>query len=147
MENSVLTIFSSNKNSSGFTLIELVLVVLLVGILTVVVSARWPGSSTTLQSYADHLNADLDLARSIALSRGESVSIKSSVGNSYSISDSSGSTLYSDNHLGSVTMDSFTVVFDRYGSPGGTDQDIDLALGGKNITLRLVGESGVVLLL
>ncbi len=147
MANTIATIFSHNKNSSGFTLIELVLVLLLVGILTVVASARWPGSSITLQSYADHLNADFDLARSMALSRGESVSIKSSSGNSYSITDSSGSALYSDDHLGSLTMDSFTVVFDRYGSPGSTDQDIGLGLDGKNITLRLVGESGVVIIL
>ncbi|MBF0358270.1 MAG: GspH/FimT family pseudopilin [Magnetococcales bacterium] len=147
MENSKTTIFYGNKNSSGFTLIELVLVMLLVGILTVVVSARWPGSSITLQSYADHLNADLDLARSMALSRGESVTIKSSAGNSYSITDSSGSTLYNNNHLGSVTMDGFSVVFDSYGSPGGTDQDIDLGLNGKNITLRIVGDSGVVVVL
>jgi prepilin-type N-terminal cleavage/methylation domain-containing protein len=136
-------LFDARKNS-GFTLIELILVMVLAGILIVVATARWPGTEITLQSSVDQLAADLDLARSLAISRGKSITIQSTA-DSYTITDSANTVLYPASRLAGVAMDSFTIVFDRYGNPGPTDTSIGLAINGTRMSLTIVSESGVVL--
>jgi Tfp pilus assembly protein FimT len=123
----------------------MILVIVVAGIIAVAVAARWPGMEITLQSYSNNLAADLDLARALALSRGESITIQHSSGaTSYSITDSSGGSLYTTTPVDGVLIDSFTAVFDLYGSPGVADIDIGLSMNGSQITLRIVGESGAV---
>jgi prepilin-type N-terminal cleavage/methylation domain-containing protein len=139
---------STSYKSHGFTLIELVLVIVLVGILSVIVAIKWPGEAVTLQSYRENLAADINLAKSMAISRGESITIKNSTApGSYTIIDSSGSKLISTIQFNGVTIDPFSTVFDSYGNPGATDKDISLILEDNSTVLRIVGVSGVVLFL
>jgi prepilin-type N-terminal cleavage/methylation domain-containing protein len=139
---------STCYKSHGFTLIELILVIVIVGILTVIVVAKWPGEAISLQSYRENLAVDINLAKSMAISRGEAITIKNSTTTgSYTIVDSSGFELTSPTQLIGVTIDSFSIVFDPYGNPGVSDQDIGLVLEDNSTSLRVVGVSGTVLFL
>ncbi len=132
-------------DESGFTLMEMVLVIIITGILIGVAVISWPGMETTLAGHSRRLAADLDLARAMAMARGDSVTITHTAGSgSYSITDSGGGVLHSADGFAAVAMDSFTMAFDAYGSPGSADTDIDMVLNGKSITVRVVGLTGAV---
>ncbi|MBF0381432.1 MAG: GspH/FimT family pseudopilin [Magnetococcales bacterium] len=139
---------SQCKNSGGFTIIELILAIVLVGILSVIAVARWPGVGISIYSYRENLAHDINLARAMALSRGESVTIQNSTNHdSYLITDSSGSVVKTSTPLTGLTIYTFIVVFDPYGDPGLQDSDIGLELEGNTTALRVVGESGAVVFL
>ncbi|MBF0445313.1 MAG: GspH/FimT family protein [Magnetococcales bacterium] len=136
---------STRYNSHGFTLIELVLVIVLVGVLTVIMAAKWPGEAITLQGYRNNLAADINLAQSMAISRSESITIKNATNSgSYTIVDASGLELISPIQFNGVTLDTFSIVFDPYGNPGVADKEIALVLEDNSSALRIVGVSGVV---
>ena len=66
----------SARYRSGFTLIEMVLVMVLVGILTAMVLPRLrPSASQTVHSSATQLAYDLELARTRAISTGHAVRV------------------------------------------------------------------------
>ncbi|MBF0455831.1 MAG: GspH/FimT family pseudopilin [Magnetococcales bacterium] len=130
----------------GFSLIELLLVMVLSAIVFVVAAPRWPGDEITLQSQADQLSADLDLARALAISRGESITIqRATTPDSYTLTDSSGTPLYPSTQLDGISLQTFSITFDPYGNPGSADQEIALSHHDARMSLRVVGESGVVI--
>jgi prepilin-type N-terminal cleavage/methylation domain-containing protein len=133
------------ERDSGFTLIELLLVFVILGILVTQVAASWPSRSITLQTQVDQLWSGLDLARSLAISRGESISIaRLATGDGYSITDSWGEALYPDRYLNGASLDDFSLTFNGYGNPGSADTQIGLTLGETQMILQIVGESGGV---
>ncbi|MBF0193010.1 MAG: GspH/FimT family pseudopilin [Magnetococcales bacterium] len=135
----------TNVKSCGFTLIELVLIIVIVGILTVIVSAKWPGEAIALQSYRENLAADINLARSMAISRSETITIKNStINGSYTIVDSQGLQLIYHVPFNGVTINSFNIEFDSYGNPGESDYDVTLVSEENSTALRIVGVSGMV---
>lgn len=59
------------RKQAGFTIVELVLVLLLVGILTVAAFARLPESSLNLAAQADQLLADIRYVQSLSMIGGQ----------------------------------------------------------------------------
>lgn len=134
------------QHNLGFSLIELLLVIILAAILITVAAARWPGGEITLQAYAENLSTDIDLARTAALSRGTGTVIqRGSSADSYSISSSSGSQLYPTKILPGASLEPFRINFDRFGNPGADNQDISIEFSGVSKSLQVVGESGAVI--
>ena len=72
------TLHSKNcSNSYGFSMIELIIVVLLIGIFTAMALTRTDTGLTTIreQIAIDQITNDIDLARSMAFARNEAITI------------------------------------------------------------------------
>ena len=72
------TLHSRNcSNSSGFSMIELIIVVMLIGIFTAMALTRTNTGLTTIreQIAIDQITNDIDLARSMAFARNEPITI------------------------------------------------------------------------
>ena len=53
-------------SNRGFTLIQLVIVLVVLGIIAAIVSANWPGTSPTVSSEADRIASDLRYLQNLA---------------------------------------------------------------------------------
>ena len=72
------TLYSKNcSNSSGFSMIELIIVVMLIGIFTAMALTRTDTGLTTIreQIAIDQITNDIDLARSMAFAQNEAITI------------------------------------------------------------------------
>ena len=79
--------------SKGFSLIELVIIIVLIGIFTTIALTRTSTGMTTIreQIAIDQITNDIDLARSMAFAKNEAITIKFDVNQeSYSVHSESG---------------------------------------------------------
>ena len=69
--------FKNRLQSSGFSMIELIIVVVLIGIFTAMALTRTDTGLTTIreQIAIDQITNDIDLARSLAFARNEAITI------------------------------------------------------------------------
>ena len=148
----------------GFTMIELLVVVVIMAIAALtVVPMMTSASSMQLRSAANMIMADLEYAKSMAISRGQNYSIVfDENAESYSIEDQSSSVIphpvkkgfdyiidfQNDSRLNKVnivstTFSDDTVIFDILGSPdnGGT---ISLQAGGTTMIVRVEPITGYI---
>ena len=72
---------------TGFTLLELVTVLLLLAILSTSVFLRWSPGSVTLNAQADQLAATLRHAQALALAQGRGLGLTIQSANAYAITD------------------------------------------------------------
>ncbi len=148
----------------GFTLIELVLVLLITAILSTYAIIKFPSGSINIAAQADQLMADIRHTQSLAINRGQRYRINFN-SDRYWISSADGATLYTHPAVGSSTilLESGTtlsstqvfLVFDGNGTPytnaltPGTklaaDAVITLSAGGENRTVRITPETGRVI--
>lgn len=82
------------KKNSGFTLIEIVMVIVLIGIVSMVVTACWPSKAIDVDQYAERLAADLRYAKHSAQTKNQRLRVNFSAG-SYSLTLVDGSTAVS----------------------------------------------------
>lgn len=150
--------------AQGFTLIELVTVLLLVSILAVAAVNQWPGSGINLAAQADQLVNDIRYTQSLAMNRGQRYRINLAA-DRYWISDAggtvtlalpgSGATVVTLNSGIALSASYSFLVFDGNGAPyitattPGTplaaDAVITLSADGVSRTLRISPETGRVL--
>ena len=79
--------------SKGFSLIELVIIIVLIGIFTTIALTRTNTGMTTIreQIAIDQITNDIDLARSMAFAKNEAITIKFDINQeSYSVHNESG---------------------------------------------------------
>ena len=79
--------------SKGFSLIELVIIIVLIGIFTTIALTRTKTGMTTIreQIAIDQITNDIDLARSMAFAKNEAITIKFDINQeSYSVHGESG---------------------------------------------------------
>ena len=71
------TYFKNRSNSYGFSMIELIIVVMLIGIFTAMALTRTNTGLTTIreQIAIDQITNDIDLARSMAFAQNEAITI------------------------------------------------------------------------
>lgn len=151
------------RRPQGFTLIELVSVLLLMAILAVVAADQWPGFGINLSAQTDQLLNDIRYTQFLAMNRGQRYRINFAADH-YWITDASGTVTYPfpANGASAVTLtsgvtlsttDSF-LVFDGNGvpyttasSPGtplAADAVITLSADGMTSTLTVSPETGYV---
>ena len=83
----------SKTFSKGFSLIELVVIIVLIGIFTTMALTRTSTGMTTIREKIaiDQITNDIDLARSMAFARNETITIKFNIEEeSYSVHNGSG---------------------------------------------------------
>ena len=90
--------------SQGFTLIELVLVIILLAILAVGAYLRWPGNVMNLSAQAWLLAADLNLAQSLAMTTGQRYRVVKISANTYQVQNASGTAVRSASGNTTVTL-------------------------------------------
>ncbi len=148
----------------GFTLIELVLVLLIVSIISTYAIIRFPGDGINLSAQADQIVSDIRHTQSLAINRGQRYRINfnsdrywiSNIDNTtpYTHPASGTSTIMLDSGIALTTTHGF-LVFDGEGTPytngiiPGTalaaDAVVTLSESSESRTIRITAETGRVI--
>ncbi len=135
-------------SSGGFSLLEVVIVLMLIAILLVVAEPRWP-NALLLEAQAQRLAQDIRYTQALAMNpdRGQSYTIRGS-GRSYTIVDASNNPMPPDPPpLEGVTMDPFSFSFSTdMGKPAAAYPPLRLAMGGDTVTLTVTALTGTVVI-
>jgi prepilin-type N-terminal cleavage/methylation domain-containing protein len=144
------------RNSSGFTLIEVIAVLIIIAIITAVAVSRSMSTQNDLIQQVDIVKTHLRFAQLKALNDDVNTwwSITFSSG-SYALSCTGSSCPASTPALPSesssshgfpsgVTATSATVNFDKWGSPGGNAVGINLTQGSQTITITVAANTGYI---
>lgn len=128
---------------TGFTIIELVMVMVIIGVLAAVVAAKWPSTAHNTPT-ALQLVEDIRLAQSLSMNRGGGFSIERSGTTQYRILDDGA--VFGDPRNIEVSLSNFTLRFDSLGRPvdaGGTplSADTTISVGGA-ITVTVSEQTG-----
>jgi len=106
-------------NSRGFTLIELVMVLVILSILAAFALPRMATTDTTVGAQADRLARDLRHAQAMAMNQGRTLNFDIQAPASYRVT-SSGTTVTDP-----ATMGAFQITLDNGVTVAGTDTDFD----------------------
>ena len=147
------------KNNMGVTLIEMVLVVLLLGIMMAIATARWPSSAdSTLGPQADLFAQYLRHVQTIAVQQGKTLTMSTSgagysvLESSVSINDPATNLTFSETLEKGVTLSVVSIDFDEMGRPEtsgtgtliSTAQDFVLTGSSNTITVSVTPITGFV---
>jgi len=104
----------------GFTLIELVIVLMLLGIMSAIALPRWAPADTTVSAQANRLARDLRHVQSMAMQQGRTLTLDIQTAATYRAADS-GSITVTD----PATQQPFTIAMDNNVTVSGIDTDFD----------------------
>ena len=104
----------------GFTLIELVIVLMLLGIMSAIALPRWAPADTTVSAQANRLARDLRHVQSMAMQQGRTLTLDIQTAATYRATDS-GSITVTD----PATQQPFTIAMDNNVTVSGIDTDFD----------------------
>jgi len=137
-------------HSRGFTLVELVVVILILGILAINVGSRFfTGSAFSDRKVADELIEAIRYAQHLAMSRGGSESFQLvTTSTSYSVQDSGGTAVSNPNRSSAYTVTipsdtslaAKTISFNGLGQPT-PDEDTIISVG-SSFTITIEQETG-----
>lgn len=148
---------SHNRNllkrcEQGFTIIEVIGVIVLIGIVAAMAVPSFNSNSIDVATAASTIQSDIDFAQELALSRNPSTSgaigiTFASGASSYTITDPSGAFTQTRALPSSVTFTTGgTITFNKYGEPeiAGATQTFTINAGGKTQTLSVERYTGQV---
>ena len=151
---------------NGFTLIEVIIVVLAIAILAIYPLIKWPGTSINLDAEAERLASDIRYAQSLSMTKGDRYQFVRTSSTTYQIRSSTGTPVLLGQGSTTVTLNSgitfgtFTnlpnnlVFFDGAGTPY-TDNNstptalsatasIPITAGGNTQTITITPETGSI---
>lgn len=108
------------QTHNGFTLIELVIVLALIGAMAAIALPRWAPADTTVGAQADRLARDLRHTQSMAMTQGRTLTFDIQPATAYRVIDSSSMTVTDP-----ATQQPFQVTLDNNVTLGGTDTGFD----------------------
>ena len=144
------------KNSSGFTLIEVIAVLIIIAIITAVAVSRSMSTQNDLIQQVDIVKTHLRFAQLKALNDDVNTWSITFTAGSYSLSCTAGTnstcpssqlpseSSSSHSFPSDVTATSATITFDRWGSPGGSDAAINLTQSSQTITITVAANTGYI---
>ncbi len=149
------------RSQHGFTLVELVTVLLIVSVISVTAIVSWPGDGISLSAQADQLLGDIRYAQSMAMHRGQRYRINFA-SDRYWLSDESGATVYAHPVVGSANValgagmslsaTNTSLIFNTAGVPYSSTSTplastavLTLSSGSESIAVRVSPETGRVI--
>jgi MSHA pilin protein MshC len=139
---------TSAKPQSGFTLIELITVLIVIGTLSGILVMRGSPTAATLNAQADELARTLRHAQSLSLAQGRSLTLSVPNTTSYAISDGVGTVtdprgvLQAYTLINGVTLAGNDLDFDSLGRP--IDASDALITTAETWTLNANGSTAIV---
>ncbi len=137
------------KNKEGFTILEIIVVIVLVGILGAVFMPLLSDSTVSLQSAAQTVRTDLKFAQQLAMERNPAsgspigITFAASSG-SYSLTDPVGAVSFTRNLPAGITIGTGgTINFNKYGEPQ-TISTITITSGAASKSITVEAFSGTV---
>ncbi len=154
------------KNANGFTLVEFIVVLVIIGILSLMVIIQWPASAINVGAEANQVANDVRYTQSLAMTRGKRFYLIKLSSNTYQIRDSAGNpvtmafgnttvTLNSGISFGTLSnLPSNLIAFDAVGAPYTTSSSpgtalastatIPLTSGSTTVTVSILAVTGRV---
>jgi prepilin-type N-terminal cleavage/methylation domain-containing protein len=144
------------KNNGGFTLIEVIAVLIILIIATAVAVTRGVSSQNDIIPQADTVETDLRFAQMKALNDDVNTWSMAFTANSYTLSCAGSNcpssaiklpTESSNTHTfpSDVTVNpAITITFDRWGSPGGSNAVVNLIQGSQTIAITVGANTGYI---
>ncbi len=138
-----LSLIHKPKQDRGFTLVELVVVILLIGIIGFVAGPRFVKTGVFAERRsADEILSALRFTQQMAMARGGGIQLRLN-NNSYNVEETNGTPLQSPDRSGAyskslasgVTANTITVAFDGLGQPV-PNTDATLNIGSLMITVE-----------
>lgn len=152
---------------SGFTLVELVTVIILLGIISTVVMIQWPGSTINLGAQAAQLAGDIRYTQALSMTKAQRYRLVIVSSTTYQITNSSGTAILNASGATTTTLNTgitfgtlanlpnSLIAFDTLGtpyvdtaSPGtalASTASIPLVAGSKTATVTIAPQTGRVL--
>jgi len=151
-------LYTSKKTAeSGFTLVELIMIMVIVSILGVSATSMWPGNTMELHSLLYQLKQDIRWMQSVCLANSgvalpgtpkpisPPCTIRSVGNNQYEFVDVLNQPAKSLVMLDSgFTVSSFSITFDARGNPGVNNQSVTISKDGTSRSLTIFGTTGLV---
>lgn len=133
------------KRMQGFTLIEMIAVIVMVGILSVTVVVYFPSQQTfNIAAYAEELKRDIRYTQTLAMSLNSSYTINISSSN-YSITPNPPQGAYTVILPTGLSLTGASITFDAEGKPSNVSLvSLILSAGTQSKTLTVAPETGFV---
>ena len=138
---------SSIHNQGGFTLIEIVTALVIIGVLAVISTTRFISTSTiSVRSAAEMIQADIRYAQEIAMTHHISKSVIFSSGSfTYTFNPASGMDPSGELPSEVTIVNNFTVTFNSLGEPtAGGGSAVSISAGGQSKIIRVFEYTGRV---
>ena len=142
-------------DEAGFTLIEIISVILLLGIIAAVVVPKFDTSGINADTTADSIKADLKFVQELAMSRNPQTAgavgiVFTQNASSYTITDPGPSGMYTQTRTlsqgAAIISPTTTISFDKYGEPeiAAASVSIQISVGEQIKTISVQQYSGKV---
>ncbi|MBF0144315.1 MAG: type II secretion system protein, partial [Magnetococcales bacterium] len=131
---------------AGFTLLELILVMILVGILSYSLVYSSPTSAVELSNAADMLMMDYRQAQMLSIRNGGDYQLVPVTASSFKVVDGSGVAVKNTTDVSPITISSLnTITFDTLGVPSSSGTITFTGFQGSTITATVYSETGAIL--
>jgi len=112
----------ATQKNSGFTILELIIVIITLAIVALVTSIRYPGTSVNLDTQVAQLANDIRYTQNLSMAKNQHYRLIITPPSSYVVQDASGNTDTSITLATGMTFStSFTIIFNSKGVPYSTD--------------------------
>jgi len=143
---------ANSQNREGFSLIEVIVVVVLLSVMSVIIINRGTGSNARLMAETGKLRSHLSFTQSLGLANNIDVWELAISSDGYTMQRNGSTSVLRMPGLGSavysfpdgigVSAGAATVTFDEWGSPGDTTLVITLSDGTYSSTITIEAETG-----